>query len=350
MFFQSKKILGLDIGTTSIKLAELDVGRKGATLISFSIVPTPQGAMANGDIVDAAALSEAVKNIFASSSSNRKFICGGICGNPVIVKKVSIPRMEEKLIAEQIKWEAEQYIPFDMNETNLDYRTLNQPPTGETMDVLLVAAKQDAIFRLNEIIETSGKTLNIVDVSGFALAQCFEQNYNIPDEQAVALVNLGGAVTNVTVLNRNDIVFSRDILLGGINYSNEIQRGLNLTADEAEVMKISASQGQAVPEDLMTILEKNHKPIAEEILSSLEFFQNSTNGILVSACFVTGGASRTPGLIPYLNKFLKISTQPLDPFRSIKHNSSKLSQSFISQIADVSAVAIGLGLRKEGDS
>lgn len=350
MFFQSKKVLGLDIGTTSIKVAELDVGRRGATLAAFAIAPTPPQVIINGDITDPAAITETVKGLITTLQSKRQNVACSIYGNPVIVKKVSIPKMEEKMIAEQIKWEAEQYIPFDINEVNLDYRVLKGSASPENMDVLLVAAKQEAIFHCTEIVESLGKSLTIVDVAGFSLAQCYEKNYGIDPENIVALVDVGGLVTNVTVVDRGDVVFSRDIMLGGSTYSSEIQKGLGLSLQEAEAMKISASQGQAVPEELNAILTATHQPICEEILASLDFFLNASSGKKIGACFVTGGGSRTPGMISSLSAIVKTPCQPLDPFRAIKYNESKLSAAFISQISDVCAVALGLGLRNAGDA
>jgi len=215
---------------------------------------------------------------------------------------------------------------------------------------LIVAAKQESIFRYTEILESIGKSLAIVDVSGFSLANCFEKNYEVTTNTAIALVDVGGFVTNVTVLDRGDIVFCRDIMLGGSNYTAEIQKGMSLTYEEAEAMKLSASQGQPVPEDLTKILTQGHQPLADEIYGSLEFFHNSTPGATVGSCFVTGGGARVSGFLPHLSAIIKVKAQFLDPFRNIRPNENQLSSSFITQISDVSAVAIGLGLRSMGDS
>ena len=350
MFFQSKKVLGLDVGSTSIKVAELDVSRNGAVLNNFVIAPTPAQAVVNGDIADPSAIAETLSGLFQSFGSKRKRVATAISGNSVIVKKVSIPPMDENMVGEQIKWEAEQYIPFDINETNLDFRILKTSSAPENMDVLIVAAKQDSIFRYTEIMESIGKSLAIVDVAGFSLANCFEKNYEVTNNSAVALVDVGGFVSSVTVLDRGEIVFSRDIMLGGSNYTSEIQKGMGLTFEEAEAMKISATQGQAVPEDLTRILNQGHQPLAEEIHGSLEFFHNSTPGATIGACYVTGGGARVTGFFQHLSQVVKIKAQPLDPFRNVRPNKNQLSPSFITQISDVCAVAIGLGLRSAGDS
>jgi type IV pilus assembly protein PilM len=349
MFFQSKKVLGLDIGSTSIKLAELDVSRRGATLNSFAVAPLPPQALVNGDFADVSAISEVVGGLFQTLQSKRRHVACSIFGNSVIVKKVSIPKMEEKMIVEQIKWEAEQYIPFDINEVNLDYRVLKSGADNpETMDLLLVAAKQESIFKYADILKNLGKNLAIVDVAGFSLAQCFEKNYGSTKNQVFALIDVGGMITNITILDRGEIAFSRDILMGGATYTSEIQKGLGLSFNEAESMKLSAARGQAVPEELLTIIGGSHQPLCEEISASLEFFLNASPGS-INACYVTGGGSRTPGLLPQLETVVKAPCQQMDPFRTIQC-AQKLSAEFVMEIADVCSVALGLGLRSVGDS
>lgn len=351
MFFQSKKVLGLDIGSTSIKLSELDVSRSGATLTGFAVASTPAQAVINGDIADATAISEVVAGLMQTLQTKRKFVATAISGNPVIVKRISIPKMEEKMIGEQIKWEAEQYLPFDISEVNLDYKVLKSSAENpENMDILLVAAKQEAVFKFSEIIEPLSKSLAIVDVAGFSLAHCFERNYGVAQDQSIALIDIGGAMTTVTIVDRGEIAFCRDIMLGGGSYTSEIQKGLGLNQNEAESMKISASQGQAVPDELMTIINSTHQGICEEIQASIEFFTNAANGSSLAACFVTGGGARTPGLMAQLGVVTKIQCQPLDPFRSVRYNSSKISPTFVSQISDICACSIGLGLRSIGDA
>jgi type IV pilus assembly protein PilM len=349
MFFQSKKVLGLDIGSTSIKLAELDVSRRAATLTAFAMAPLPPQALVNGDFADVSAISEVVSGLFQTLQSNRKQIACSIFGNSVIVKKVSIPKMEEKMIVEQIKWEAEQYIPFDINEVNLDFRVLkSSAANAETMDLLLVAAKQESIFKYSDILKNLGKNLAIVDVAGFSLAQCFERNYGSTTNQVFALIDVGGLITNITIVDRGEIAFSRDILMGGATYTTEIEKGLGLSYNEAESMKLSAARGQAVPDELLTILNSSHQTLCEEISASLEFYLNASPGN-INACYVTGGGSRTPGLLQQLETVVKAPCQKLEPFRKIRC-AQKISADVIMDIADISSVALGLGLRSVGDS
>ena len=147
MFFSSKKLIGLDIGTANIKMAEMELTRGGGTLSSFSITPTPPRAITGGEITDPGAISDTLNQMMGAHKSKRKNAAVGLWGTSVITKRISIPQMDEKLVAGQIRWEAEQYIPFDINEVNVDFKTLKQfQASPETMEVMLVAARQDQAF------------------------------------------------------------------------------------------------------------------------------------------------------------------------------------------------------------
>ena len=238
MFFSQKKILGLDIGTSSIKIAEIDAGRRGVTLNKFTVVPIADGAVVGGEILDGTAVTQVIQGACRQAKTKRKNVCAGMWGTSVIVKKISMPRMDDKVVAEQIKWEAEQYIPFDINEISLEYHILkSMRGAGENMEVLLVAAKQEFVFRYLEVIENAGLKCSLIDVSGFALANCFEFNYGITNEPT-ALLNIGAGVTNFVVVDRGEVIFSRDVSVGGMNYTNDIHKGMGVSVPEAESLKI----------------------------------------------------------------------------------------------------------------
>jgi type IV pilus assembly protein PilM len=347
--FSSNKVLGLDIGTSTIKLAELEVTRRGATLNAFALCPTPPKSVA-GEITEPLAISEAIRSLAAEINTKRKNIASGLWGSSVIVKRISIPQMDEKLVAGQIRWEAEQYIPFDINEVNVDFKILKGYKSNpDTMDILLVAARHDAAFVHQDIIRGAGLNCSILDIGGFALANCFLKNFDMGRGQTVALLNLGASLTNFVVVENGEVVFCRDIAVGGQNYTSEIQKGMGISFEEAESMKISTSTGSAAPDEVMHIITRTHDSVAEEVQSSLDFFLNTTPGIPIQQCFVTGGASRTPNLLASLSRQTKIQMEILDPLRGIKINERNLSPSFVSEIRDFAAISLGLGFRTVGD-
>lgn len=351
MFFQSKKLIGLDIGTANIKMAEVDFSRKGSTLVNFAIMPTPARAINGGETSDPAAISEALKTLQLNLKSKRKNASVGLWGTSVITKRITIPQMDEKLVSGQIRWEAEQYIPFDINEVNIDFKILKAfQSSPENMEILLVAARQDVAFLYQDIVASAGLNVSIIDVSGFALANCFLNNWGSQKGQTVALMNIGAAITNFVVIENGEVIFCRDIPVGGLTYTAEIQKGMGISLEEAEAMKISACTGQAAPEEVVKILQATHEILGEEVQSSLDFFINTTPGLPVQQCLVTGGASRTTGLINFLSQHTKMGFQIFDPFRNVKINDRNLDNGFISEIRDFAAVALGLGMRAAGDA
>ena len=331
-----------------IRKYKLDVSKNSATLQKFGILETPPTAVAAGDIVDAGIYGDAVLTLLQNQKIKTKPTNSGLWGPSVIVKKISIPKMEKKFVAEQIRWEAEQYIPFDISDVNLDYAFLSESNSGyDNMDVLLVAARKEQIIKYVEIIETAGQVVSIIDVNGFALANTFLFNYG-PAQSPVAVLNVGSQYTNFVVISGFDVIFCRDIPVGGQFYTVDIQKSLNVSLTEAESLKISASMGQ-MPEEIASVIQSSHEVVCDEIQGSIDFFNNTTPGVDLSKIFITGGGCRTPGLIQHLGQVTSKEIEVLNPFIKVKPGRG-LSGDFLNQVSDLAACAIGLGLRKEGDS
>lgn len=350
MLFSSKKLLGLDIGTSSLKVAEIEERGKRLTLNRFSILPIQYGITNSGDIADPQSLSSAISTIASMVKSKRKSVASGLWGTSVIVKKITMPLMDARLVAEQIKWEAEQYIPFDINEVNLEHVVLkNRPSTGETMDVLLVAAKQEVIFRYAESVQGAGLKLSTLDVSGFALANCFTQNYgNIAG--AVAVIDVGAGVTNLVIIENGEVIFGRDLSVGGMNYTNDIHRMMGVSIDEAEALKISASMNQASPAEVNTVITSSHESILDEIRNSFEFFAATAGNSVVTRIYLTGGSAAMPGLLEGITRVTAVPCERLNIFNKVDVNRRNIPDDLVEQIGPVGAVALGLAMRKAGDS
>ncbi len=351
MFFQSKKLIGLDIGTVNIKLAEVDYSRKGSTLVNFAIEPTPPRSIVSGEFADPASISATIKTMLRNMGSKRTACATGMWGTSVITKRITIPHMDDKLVSGQIRWEAEQYIPFDINEVNIDFQILKNFQTSpENMDILLVAARTDIALLYQDIIQSAGLNCSVIDVCGFAFANCYLNNWGAQKGQTVALLNMGASFTNFVIIENGEIVFCRDLPVGGITYTNEIHKGMGISMEEAEAMKMSACTGQAAPEEVGKLIQNSHELIGEEIVGSLDFFANTTPGLPVKQCFITGGASRTMGLVTFLSQHTKLNFQAFDPFRAVNLNAKTMSTSFVHEIRDFAATAVGLGMRTIGDA
>ena len=343
-----KKLLGLDIGSSTIKIAEVTQNKKGVVLESFGMIPTPPQATSGGEIVDPVLISESVRRLLDDLKSKRKHIAAGLWGSSVIVKRISIPRMDEALISEQIRWEAEQYIPYDINEVNLDYKILSFDSPGDTMDILLIAAIQEMIFNIAELVTGAGMNCAVLDVESFALANCFEANYGIQSGETIGLLNVGASVTNFAVVESGEVIFCRDMPLGGLLYTNEISKSMGISMTEAEGLKISMGVDQATPEEVSAIISATHDMMAEELGSSIEFFQNTTAESELSKVYVTGGGSKVYGFLESMANV--VSCEKMDPFLLIGTNSKFFTPDYIEQIQDFCSISLGLGMREVGDT
>ena len=350
MLFKSKKVIGLDIGTSSIKLAEMDFNGKGAQLISFGFAPTPPNSVSGGEVVDIASVGMAIQSLVGEVKSKRKNIATAMWGTAVIVKKITIPKMDKKLVRDQIRFEAEQYIPFDINNISLAHHILNTSASPDTMDILLIAAQNELVNQYTQVIEISGLHCSVLDVSGFALANSFEVNYGRIPGEVVGILNFGASITNFVVLQHGEVIFCRDIPVGGANYTNEIHKAMGVTIPEAEALKLSAVSKREVPDEVHSIISATNEAVTEEIRSSLDFLSATTNGIQLSRCFYTGGSSATSGLIETVSRVSGVPMQPFDPFLKIKANPKKFSPEYLAQISSFAGVVTGLAMRQVGDS
>ncbi|HRO66610.1 MAG TPA: type IV pilus assembly protein PilM, partial [Pseudobdellovibrionaceae bacterium] len=282
--------------------------------------------------------------------SKRKSVCTGMWGMAVIVKKITMPKMDKKLLAEQIRYEAEQYIPFDINNVSLSHHVLASTVTGETQDILLIAAQNELVSQYFQVVSMANLECKILDVSGFALANCFEVNYGRFPGETIGLLNFGAAVTNFVVISNGDIIFSRDIPVGGQNYTNEISKGMGVSIQEAEMLKLSAVSRQEVPDDVVSLISVTNETIAEEIRNSFDFLSATTNGLAINRCMITGGSAGTTGLMDAVSRVTNLSYENFNPFLRIKVNAKRVPPEYMSQIAPLASVAMGLGMRQVGDS
>lgn len=351
MFFQSKKLIGLDIGSSSIKLAELNLSGNRAELKSFGFVSTPMNALSGGEVTDPTALGMAIESLIMSTGTKNRKVATGMWGTSVIVRKITTQKITDKnILKDQMRFEAEQYIPFDINNISLSYHVLKQSSAPDTMDVLLVAAQNEFIAEYMNVLSAQKLQLAILDVSGFALANCFELNYGKLRNDVVGLFNIGATVTNFVVLRNGEVVFSRDIPVGGQTFTNEIHKSMGVTIQEAESLKLSISGQSAVPDDVHNVINMTNEMVAEEIRNSIEYLGATTEGAVLSRAYVTGGGSFTPGLVESVSRIANVNVQFMNPFNKIYAQPKRFSPSYIEQIRPYSAVALGLAARKVGDS
>ena len=254
LFRKSKNLVGLDIGSSAIKLVELkDAKGGGYRLVKSGLETLSPEAIVDGAIMDASLVVDTVNRLVSTANVRNPDFGTSLSGHSVIVKKISLPAMSPEELSESIRWEAEQYVPFDINDVNLDYVVL-ESGAGDSMDVLLVAVKKDKIGDYTSVISQAGRNPVLVDVDAFALQNAFEANYPIEAGHVVALVNVGASVTNVNILSGSNTIFWRDISFGGNQYTDAIQKQLSLSFDQAESLKKGERAGDHSVSEIFPIL------------------------------------------------------------------------------------------------
>jgi len=349
---KSKSVVGLDIGSSAVKAVELKASGKTFKVIAFAMEPVPPDSIVDGAIIDGAAVAEAIRRVFENKAFKTKEVAASLSGNAVIVKKINLPVMTEAELAESIYWEAEQYIPFDIQDVNLDYQILDAG-TGEdskgTMDVLLVAAKKEKIADYTGVISQAGRVPIIVDVDAFALQNAYEANYGLEPGAVVVLLNAGASAININILTGDQSTFTRDISIGGNSYTEAVQKELNLPFDSAEQLKRGLPVEGINPEDVTPVLHAMTENVLLEIQKTFDFFKATASSDRIDRIVLSGGASRVDGFEQALQERFNTLVEVFDPFKKISFDPQKLGITDAEGLSPTAAVAVGLALRRAGD-
>ena len=352
LFNRSRSIVGLDIGSSCVKAVELKAAGKGYKVAAYSAEPVPPDSIVDGAIIDGTAVAEAIRRVFQSKAFKTKEVVASLSGNAVIVKKISLPVMTAAELDESIYWEAEQYIPFDIQDVNLDYQILDGGRGGEaggTMEVLLVAAKKEKIADYTGVIAQAGRTPVIVDVDAFALQNAYELNYGFEGSAVVVLLNAGASAININIVAGEQSVFTRDISLGGNAYTEAVQRELNLPFESAEQLKKGMPVDGATFEDVLPVLRAMTENVLLEVQKTFDFFKATASTDRIDRIMLSGGASRVEGFAEALQERFGTPVEMFDPFRKVALDGKKFSAQQREMIAPTAAVAVGLALRRAGD-
>ena len=352
LFTGSKKLVGLDIGSSSLKLAEIVSTSQGPVLNRFRQIPVPPGVIVDGVVEDAGALSSIIKELFRNSGCKGKGIVTSLSGNSVIVKKVTLAQMEEVELRELIHDEAGKYLPFDnMDDVNYDFQILGDNEYNPNqMDVIIVAAKKTDVDSYLDAITAAGLTVMIMDVDSFALETMYEANYPFEDDEIIVIVNIGAKLTNINVIKGGMSIFTRDFTVAGNAITEGLQEKYHVSADEAERMKIEGTPaGDQGNVDFQNIILDCADPICSEIERSIDYFRSTFGGDYIKHVYLSGGSSRIVGLKNHLSQRLNIETELINPLLKVGYNKTNIDAGKLDSIKTIGAVAIGLGLRKIGD-
>jgi type IV pilus assembly protein PilM len=349
---KNNAVVGLDIGSSAVKAVELKAVGKTFKVTAFATEPIPPDSIVDGAIVDGVAVAEAIRRLFGQTPFTTKEVAASLSGNAVIVKKINLPVMTATELANSIHWEAEQYIPFDIQDVSLDYQIVD-PGTGKdakgTMEVLLVAAKKEKIADYTGVITQAGRVPVVIDVDAFALQNAYETNYGFDAASIVVLLNAGASALNINILNGEQSLFTRDISIGGNAYTEAVQKELGLSFDEAERVKKGEPIDGISFEDVKPVLHAMNDNVLIEIQKTFDFFKGTAASDRIDRIMISGGASWVDGFAHAVEERFGAPVERFDPFKTFDFDRLRLGVAHTEHTASVAAVAVGLALRKAGD-
>jgi len=332
--------VGIDIGTKNIKLVELRSQEEGYRLTKLALQPLPSNAVPQRGTMDFGKVAEALKLLVSSQRIKGKKAATSVAGHATIVKRLILPPMSRKELEENLEAEARRYLP-EVQELSLDFQIISQGQDGT--EVLLVAARKETITNYMALLESVGLEPAVIDIDAFALQNAFEVNYPQERDNIIALCDIGASVTTINVVKAGECLFTRDVALGGNFYTEELQKEMGLSAEEAELLKFRASEEESPR--VMKVMARVSRLITLAISKSLDFFSASYPDN-IQKIYLTGGCSKVPGLIETLQERTGIAIEPFNPFNNIVVNASEFSADYLREMAPFCAVAVGLALRK----
>jgi type IV pilus assembly protein PilM len=341
-----KNLVGLDIGSSAVKAVEL--ARKGPALqlLNLGFENLQTDTIVDGQIMELNNVSNVIAHIFSEHQIRTTRVAAGVSGHSVIVKNIVLPHMSDEELQESFSWHAEEHIPFDIGDVNLDYELTSR--SSESLHVLMAACKSDKINNVKQAIQLAGKQPVVIDIDAFALQNCYEVNYQPRQGEIVALLNVGAATMNINILNGTRSIFARDASVGGSQYTGLLQKELGISFEQAESVKRGMALPDGVePKPIQPIIEAVSETLALEVKKTFDFYRTTAqeSEVTIQKILLAGGGSKLPGLPEFLAARFDIPVEVFDPFRQIEVDATKFDPDYMREIVPEMAVAVGLALR-----
>jgi type IV pilus assembly protein PilM len=353
---EGKNLVGVDIGSASIKVCQVKDTKKGIGLLRLGYTPLAPSVIVDGQVMDAGAVTEALSRAFHDAKIKQRECALSVSGQSVIIRKISVPMMTEAELSEQIQWEAEQHIPFDIKDVRVDYQVLRRRPEASQMDLLLVAAKRDQIEEYANLARNAKLKPVVCDIDAFTVQNLFEYSRGLPHEQTIAVINVGASLSSLNIIANGVSAFTREIANGGNVITEEIQKQLGVPHDQAEAYKCGGAASPddprpgMVPHQVVQVIEAVTDSIAAEIQRSLDFFMATSGEGEIARIYVTGGSANLLSLAQAIERRARVSVETWPPTERISIEAREVNPQLLSQRAAQLSVALGLSLRKEREA
>lgn len=345
-FRRQKLAVGLDIGSYAVKLCELsETGKNCHQLLKLGSATLPEDAMVDGILQDPHAVSQVITRLFQNLQIKNKKVAISMSGYSVIVKKINLAVMSDQELAKHIHSEAEQYIPFDIDDVYLDFQDLKtNTPGSDRTDVMLVAAKKEVVDGYLSMLKELGLQPVLVDVDAFALENSFAYSGGGMGEN-VALVDIGATKMSINILAHGTSILARDVVMGSRQITEQIHQQCGFDPEEAEAVKIGRQGPGEQQACLEEIFAKNCTQWILEIKKALDFYLAGHAEEGIDRLVLSGGGSRIKGFSQFLQEETGIKTEIFDPFATAAVNQNRIDPAYVAHIAPEMAIAVGLAIR-----
>jgi type IV pilus assembly protein PilM len=350
---EGRNLVGVDIGSTSIKVCQLKDSRKGLSLVRFGYAPLAPQVVVDGHVMDGRAVADAIQGIFNEQKIRQRECAVSVSGQAVIIRKITVPMMTPAELAEQIHWEAEQHIPFEIKDVEVDYQVLRRRPENSQMDLLLVAAKKEQIRDYIQLARNAKLRPIVCDIDAFTVQNLFEYARGLPNDQTIALITVGGTLSSLNIISGGVSAFTREIANGGNVITEEIQKALNVPFEQAEAYKCGGDPGSGdayragmVPEQVIRVIESATDAIAAEIQRSVDFYMATSGESELTRVYITGGTSNLTQLAHAIERRARVPVEVWSPLEKISVDPKTVDVQNLHNHAAQMSVALGLALRK----
>ncbi len=350
---KGKLLVGLDIGSSSVKLCHLKEAKRGYMLKTFDMIPFPQEAIVDGVIINQATVVEAIRTLVSRNRVRQKECALSVSGYSVIVKRIKLPLMTDQELEANLQWEVEQHIPFDINDVVVDKEVLLRNPHMGTMDVLLVASKRDMVNEYMSVAREAGMNPKVVDVDCFCMQNMFDVAYGgAHPGETIALLDIGASITSIIIVSDGVTAFTRDITMGGHQITEEIEKQLGIGHEEAEAYKVGGRDGDldaVIPHEVEEVIQSVSETIAQEVQRSLSFFLETSSIGQISRMLLVGGAAKSPTTVRVIGEVTGVNVEVASPFGSLQYDPKTYNPDYLNGVAPLAGVAVGLALRRTNE-
>lgn len=347
IFGGEKNYLTLDIGTSSVKM--LEVQEKGGviTIINAGIEPLPAETVLGNMVQDPESAALSIRTLIEAHEVETIDVITALPGPVVVIKRATFPAQDQKALKETILFEAGNFIPESLDDVHIDYQVLEHDEEADNVDVLLVAVRKDMLEGYVSAVTQAGLTPVIADVDYFALENMFEANYEPNPDETVALINIGAHYSSMNIVKEGRSAFTGDVPIGGLQFTSLLAQELGVDEEHAEGLKV----GDAIADDksaVQRIMTLATEQFLDEVQRSLSFFWSGPTKDQLSTIYLSGGTAQLPGLAKAMQQRLEVATEVTDPFRLLNVG-PQVDELFLRQYAASFAVSVGLATRRPGD-